>query len=153
MADPFKAYRTASGRSVRESLKLWGNKAEFALGRGLYREGLGIMASSQGLVPVDTSALRSSGYVNPPVRDINMITVTLGYGGAAAKINPKSGESTDGYALHVHENLEAFHKVGVAKYLEMPFDQAKRGMGARLAAGIRADMHGGLESLGDPEGI
>lgn len=153
MADPFKAYRTASGRSVKDSLRLWGSKAETALGRALYREGLGIMASSQGLVPVDTSALRSSGYVNPPVRDINMISVFLGYGGPAAKINSKTGESTDGYAIIVHENLEAFHKVGTAKYLEMPFDQAKRGMGARIAAAIRADMHGGMTEMGDPEGI
>lgn len=150
MADPFKAYKTASGRSVRDSLKLYGARAEKSLGKALYREGLGIMEASKGLVPVDTSALRSSGYVKEPVRDINMITVELGYGGPAARINKKSGESTDGYALIVHENLEAFHPVGTAKFLEMPFDAAKRGMGARIAAAIRADMHGGLTSLGDP---
>lgn len=150
MADPFKAYRTASGRSVRDSIRLWGGRAEKSLGVALYKEGLGIMASSQGLVPVDTTALRSSGYVKEPVRDINMITVELGYGGPAAKINSKTGESTDSYALYVHENLETFHPVGTAKYLEMPFDQAKTGMGARIAAAIRADMHGGMTSMGDP---
>ncbi len=153
MADPFKAYSTGSGRTLNATLRDYGAKAAASLGRNLYKEGLGIMASSQGLVPVDTSALRSSGYVMEPVQEINMVTVYLGYGGPAAKINSKTGESTDGYALIVHENLEAFHPVGSAKYLEMPFDQAKRGMGARLANGIREDMHGGVEGLGDPEGI
>jgi hypothetical protein len=43
--------------------------------------------------------------------------------------------------------------VGTAKFLEMPFDQAKRGMGARIANGIRSDMHGGVSSMGEPEGI
>lgn len=150
MAGAFKSYRTASGRSVQDSLRLYGARAELSLGRALYREGLGIMASSQGLVPVDTTALRSSGYVQEPERDADLITVYLGYGGPAAKINSKTGESTDAYALYVHENLEAFHPVGMAKYLEMPFDQAKSGMGARIAAAIRADMHGGQTSLGDP---
>lgn len=150
MADPFKAYRTASGRSVQDSLKLFGDKAEKSLGRQLYREATGIIMSSQGLVPVDTTALKSSKYVTEPERDGDVITVFLGYGGPAAQINKKTGESTDAYALYVHENLEAFHPVGTAKYLEMPFDQAKSGMGARIAAAIRADMHGGLTSLGDP---
>lgn len=153
MPDPFKAYSTGSGRSLTRTLMDYGAKAEKSLGKHLYREGLGILASSQGLVPVDTNALRSSGYVTEPVRDINMLSVFIGYGGPAAKINVKTGQSTDGYAILVHENLEAFHKVGTAKFLEMPFDQAKTGMASRLAAGIRSDMHGGLDNLGDPEGI
>lgn len=142
-----------SGRSVRRILQDYGAKAVASLGRQMYREGVGIGAASQGLVPVDTSALRSSLYVTEPYYDVGIIRVDIGYGGPAAKINPKTGESTDGYALMVHENLEAFHPVGTAKFLEMPFDQAKRGMAARLAAGIRSDMHGGVSSMGEPEGI
>lgn len=153
MADPFKAYTTGSGKTLKQTLATYGERAAVSLGKQLYKEGLGIMASSQGLVPVDTAALKSSGYVEPPVREINMISVYLGYGGPAAKINSKTGESTDGYAIIVHENLEAFHKVGTAKFLEMPFDQAKRGMAARVAQGIRSDMHGGIDQFGDPEGI
>lgn len=153
MADPFKAYRTESGRTITQILEDYGQKAEVSLGKGLYREGIGIMAESQPLVPVDTSALRSSGYVLEPVYDISTVTVTLGYGGPAAKINPKTGESTDSYALTVHENLEAFHKVGTAQFLAMPFDQAKPGMVDRLATFIRSDMHGGVASMGEPEGI
>lgn len=153
MADPFKAYSTGSGRTITQTLAQYGARAEISLGKQLYKEGQGILAASQGLVPVDTSALRSSGYVTPPFREVNLIRVDIGYGGPAAKINPKTGDSTDAYALFVHENLEAFHPVGTAKYLEMPFDQAKRGMAARVATGIRSDMHGGVTEMGDPEGI
>lgn len=153
MADAFKSYRTASGRRISALLGDYGERAAVSLGRQMYKEAIGIMAASQGLVPVDTSALRSSGYVQEPVREGNRVVVTLGYGGPAAKINSKTGESTDGYAIIVHENLEAFHPVGSAKFLEMPFDQARRGMSARVAAGIRSDMHGGIDQFGDPEGI
>ena len=59
---------------------------------------------------------------------------------------------TQSYAVHVHENLEAFHEVGQAKYLEQPartlknvlakivVDAVKKGAGlakALLMAGLR----------------
>lgn len=150
MAPPFKTYRTGSGRTISQVLKAAGDRAFELLGRELYLEAQGIMTASQPLVPVDTSALRSSGYVNEPVREGDRVEVTLGYGGPAAKINPKTGESTDAYALFVHENLEAHHPVGGAKYLELPFNQATRGMKGRVAANIRAKM-GGV-GLGPQEG-
>ena len=146
MPDAFKSYKTASGKSVYETLsqRYGGERVAASLGKELYREATGIMESSRGLVPVDTGALRSSGYVKPPEQEGNRITVYLGYGGPAAQINPKSGQSTDGYALYVHENLDAVHKVGTAKYLEMPFDQAKSGMGNRIAVNMANDLRGGV---------
>lgn len=44
------------------------------------------------------------------------------------------------YALWVHENLEAVHKVGQAKFLEEPF----RRMRDELGGLIRADLRRGL---------
>lgn len=140
MTDSFKSYRSASGRSISETLAQYGERVAHSLGKQLYREAQGIMAASQGLVPVDTGALRSSGYVDEPKREGDTIEVLLGYGGPAAQINPKTGESTDGYALRVHENLEANHPVGGPKFLELPFDQASRGMDDRVAKGIKADL-------------
>lgn len=158
-AGPFKAYRTASGKSVMQMLADFGTKAETAMGGALYREGQGILAASQGLVPIDTGTLRSSGYVTEPERAEGRITVEIGYGGPAAKINPKSGESSDGYAIIVHENLEAHHPVGGAKFLELPFNQATRGMGRRIADAMKADLAGASApdtggagaGFGDPE--
>lgn len=156
----FKTYRTASGLPISATLAKAGERGFKSLGRALYREAIGIMAASQPLVPVDTAALRSSGYVAEPVYEGTHVRVELGYGGPAAKINPKTGQSTDGYALLVHENLEAFHKVGSAKYLELPFNQATSGMTARLVDTMEADVagaptpnfaYGGLTELGQPE--
>lgn len=156
MADPFKSYRTASGRSITQMLTEHGEAAAKSLGTQLYREGQGILASSMGLVPVDTGALRSSGYVTEPEREGDHIVVEIGYGGPAAKINPKSGDSTDGYAIFVHENLEAHHPVGCAKFLELPFNQATRGMSGRIAQGMRDDAKAGfpsdIQAMGDSEG-
>lgn len=137
---PLGSFRTASGRSITASGAEFTAEAEKSFGKQLYREGQGILAASQGLVPVDTSALRSSGYVTPPAKEDGFLEVLIGYGGPAAKINPKTLELTDGYALYVHENLEAHHPVGTAKFLELPFNQATRGMGERIAAGMRADL-------------
>ena len=145
----FKRYRTASGRSIAATLEKYGERAERALERQLYAEAQGIIAQSQPLVPVDTSALRSSSYVQDPMREGSLVTVNFGYGGPAAQINPKTKESTDAYALFVHENLEAFHPVGTAKFLEMPFNQAKAGMGARIARNMKTDLGGGGSGISE----
>lgn len=93
------------------------------LGVELYREGEETIAESKPDVPVDTGALRSSGYVALPKQTGSRVEVRCGYGGSAA-----------GYALAVHENLEAHHDVGKAKYLEDVFNRRTRGLPARIAA-------------------
>lgn len=141
-------YKTKSGRKVGELVALYTEaRVVPALKTEMYQEASGILAASMPLVPVDTGALRASGYVSEPLREGNRITVTVGYGGVASKINPKTGESTAGYALYVHENLEAFHKVGTAKYLELPFNAATRDMSTRIVRNIRNRLMGGA-SLG-----
>jgi hypothetical protein len=93
----------------------------------LFREGERIMTrSKRDFVPVLTGALRASGRVEPPQIAGTEITVILGYGGASAP-----------YALVVHEDLQAHHTVGSAKYLEIPRNEAVAGMDARLAADLR----------------
>jgi hypothetical protein len=57
--------------------------------------------------PVDTGALRASGHTQLPVIDGSTVTVTMGFGGPAVD-----------YAIYVHENLEAHHPVGHAKFME-----------------------------------
>ena len=137
-----RTYRSASGRSIEESLEGRGEKAFFSLGKQLYVEGQEIIKESLPLVPVDTGALRGSSYCDEPKREGTHVTVELGYGGVASKINPKSGEPSGVYALIVHENLEAHHEVGQAKYLQVPFDDRTKGMGDRIAEGMKADMRG-----------
>lgn len=79
----------------------------------LYKGGLRVFARSQRLVPVLTGALRASGQVHAPAFIGRVLQVTITYGGAAA-----------GYAVYVHENLEAKHRSPTrAKFLETPLKQ------------------------------
>lgn len=138
-----RSFRTASGRSLADSLRNFGTeKVGAALAVQLYREATGIMEQSKPLVPVDTGTLRSSAYVSEPIRDGDQISIEFGYGGPAGGVNPKTGQSVDSYALFVHENLEAFHPVGMAKFLEIPFLAARRDMTKRIAENIRAALAG-----------
>lgn len=93
--------------------------------RALYEEA-GIEAKeSQRRTPVDTGELRGSHLVKKPEISGRNITVVIEVGGPAAP-----------YAWHVHENLEAYHKVGRSKYLESTILESKAFMAARIARRI-----------------
>jgi len=112
----------------RDALRRLGNDARQELGRALAVEAELIMTDSKAnYVPVDTGALRASGYVQAPVITRDAVSVTMGYGGAAAP-----------YALPVHEDLLAVHPTGQAKYLEVPVHQRARYLGDRLTAALHA---------------
>lgn len=67
---------------------------------GLFIAGLKVQRDAQKLVPVDTGNLKGSAYTTK-----GDTTVTIGF--------------TANYAIFVHENMEAHHKVGQAKFLEV----------------------------------
>lgn len=83
------------------------NKAKLKIGMG--KAGRFLLSRSQKVVPIDTGALKRSGNsrVFNNSEDNPIFHVTYG------------NTSVD-YALVVHENLDAFHIVGQAKYLEQP---------------------------------
>ena len=92
----------------------------------LFKEGEGIMAmSKEAFVPVDQGPLRASGHVDDPVVKGDEVTVTLGYGNSAVE-----------YAVYVHEDLNAFHPTGEAKYLETPFKMAVPGIKRRMTKAL-----------------
>jgi len=103
-------------KKLDEFLKDYPNEVAGAV----YSEAETIMTLSKKEVPTDTSALKDSGFVEKPIVGKEKVSVKLGYGGVATKINPKSGEPTTSYAEIVHENLLATHPSGKAKYLEDP---------------------------------
>jgi hypothetical protein len=86
-----------------------------------------VMTTAKSLTPVDTGALRASGHVNE----------TLDAGGVLRSAGGFGGPALD-YAVYVHEDLTALHRVGQAKFYEIPLVEATRGMAERLAATIRA---------------
>jgi hypothetical protein len=88
----------------------------------LYTEAELLMTDSEKECPVETDTLRTSSFVDAPVINGSKVSVKLGYGGAATKINPKSKKSTDTYAIYVHERTDVHHPVGKAHFLSDPYN-------------------------------
>lgn len=95
--------------------------------------------SKANYVPVDKGTLRQSGTIGDPVRKGDEITISMGYGGAAAAYAT---------ALHEHPSESSpptwegkaltFTKPGTGpKYLEQPLMKAVDGMAERLASRIK----------------
>jgi hypothetical protein len=84
------------------------------------------LTEAQNRTPVDTGALRASGFVSGPESDGSELTVSIGFGGPAVP-----------YAVHVHEDLEAYHKVGQAKFLESTLLESVPHLGNRIAARVQ----------------
>lgn len=77
--------------------------------------------------PVDTGALRSTIHVEGPTTEVGgSISCTIVAGGPAAD-----------YAIHVHENLEAYHPVGQAKFIEEPLRESAPFLLGRIAKRLR----------------
>lgn len=110
-----------------------------ALAQAMFTEANLVMTTSKRQVPVDTGALRSTGHVRLAQIKGEVVSVELGYGGPAGSGDPTgggrnytsnqtgrvvaSGEKV-GYGYYVHEDLEAQHTVGKAKFLEEPLTEA-----------------------------
>jgi len=80
---------------------------------------------SQRRTPVDEGNLRASHIVMPPEFKGTNVSVTIAVGGVAAP-----------YAIHVHENLDAEHKTGQAKFLETTLKESAPFMAQRVARRI-----------------
>lgn len=93
--------------------------------RALYIETEIEVTEAKKRTPVDTGALRSSVHQQGPTRDWRTIYTLIVAGGPAAP-----------YAIQVHEDLEAFHPVGQAKYIESVILESRPYMGQRLAKRI-----------------
>ena len=101
-----------------------------ALAAALYQKGFEIMADAKKQVPVEFAILKNSGYVAPPT-------------GPATNPKVEAGFGTD-YAEAVHENLFAFHPVGRALYLWLPFKDHVKGMLRWLAFHTRRNIKRGV---------
>lgn len=130
---------------LKATLLNWGNKATPALASALYEEGEKIKTKSLKLVPVDTGALRSTALVSPPFIEGGKVSVAISYGGPAKqsggkKKGKKKAPAEVGYAIKVHEDLTAYHKVGQAKYLEVPLKEAESTLVRDVAKRARRKM-------------
>lgn len=89
------------------------------------------MTKAKQRTPVLTGRLRASGHVTGPDVSGDETTVTLAFGGPAVE-----------YALFVHENEEAFHHVGQAKYLESVLMESAPYLAQRVADRLKRTVVG-----------
>lgn len=94
--------------------------------KALFEEAQIEMAEAKRRTPVDTGDLRGSGFVSKPEYNGRTVSVGMNFGGPAAP-----------YAIYVHEDLEAFHRVGQAKFLSSVMDESAPYMAQRVAARIK----------------
>ncbi len=92
----------------------------------VHEEAEAILKEARNRTPVRFGALKASGQVvdETPLGSHD-VKVVIGFGGPDAP-----------YAIFVHENLEAKHTTGRAKFLESAVQDAVPGMSARIAERI-----------------
>lgn len=91
------------------------------VGRALYQETEIETTEAKKRTPVDTGALRSTVHTEGPTVQGRAISTAIVAGGPSAP-----------YALAVHEDLEAFHPVGQAKYIESVINESASHIAARV---------------------
>jgi hypothetical protein len=97
--------------------------------KALYIEANIEATESKKRTPVMTGNLRASTIVTEPKIDGDAISVSIVVGGVAAP-----------YAVLVHENLEAFHRTGQAKFLESTLLESRPFIGPRVAARVKLSV-------------
>jgi hypothetical protein len=132
---------------VLSSLAGLGPEVIAAADAAIEREAEYELSITKEFVPVATGNLKASGRVERS----EMLTVDIVYGGPAGSGGPEQELDVD-YAVPVHENLEAHHPNGMAKFVEIPVN-AERGTGRalrRLMADINGQMGWSGESATQP---
>lgn len=115
--------RGAAG--IRRKLRTFAEKHFDEVGRALTIETEVEAKEVRRRTPVDTGELRASIYVERAERDGKRIFSRIVAGGVSAP-----------YAIYVHEDLDAIHKVGQAKFIESVLLESRPYMAARVARRI-----------------
>lgn len=98
-----------------------------AVAAGIFALANEIMIDAKERAPVDTGAMRASGYVAPPEIGSTSIVLEEGFGGPSKE-----------YVIRQHEDLSLHHPGGgEAKFLERAFDAAAPTAGKKIAAVAR----------------
>jgi anthranilate phosphoribosyltransferase len=98
------------------------------VGRALYQETEVEATEAKKRTPVKRGNLRASIFVLGPSYEGRSISNA----GTIATFVVAGGVSAP-YAVYVHENLEAFHKVGQAKFIESVINESRNYIATRIA--------------------
>lgn len=113
------------GASFKNNVKRFGVKFPDEVGRALYIETEIELKEVKRRTPVDTGELRASEHVVGPTRKFRTIFTEIVAGGPAAP-----------YAIYVHEDEFAIHKVGQWKFIESVILESRPFMAERVAKRI-----------------
>ena len=122
-------FTLVGSREMRARMEDVAKDARRAIKKAVHKFAQTEMREMKRLVPVDTGTLKNSGYVDKPQENGSHITQELGFGGAAEE-----------YAIVVHEDLEAWHENGQAKYVEQPLSESAPYFAARVGADVKKDL-------------
>lgn len=89
-------------------------------------------------VPEATGTLASSFYYEVEGSYTNF-TAEIGYG-KGDPVNPQTGKRVSEYMIEVHEDLEAPHPKGKAKFLEDPLRNYQKQARSKMASTIRNEL-------------
>ncbi|MEE9359079.1 MAG: HK97 gp10 family phage protein [Hyphomicrobium sp.] len=112
-------------RELRRNLAAIAREAPEEVGQALFQEAQIEATESRRRTPVEFGTLRDSHDVKDPVFSGDNVSVSIEVGGPAAP-----------YGFYVHEDLEAHHELGQAKFLESTIAESRRSLGRRLAKRI-----------------
>ena len=124
MAAPSLEIRGLGG--VQRRLRQLAEQTHQDIGPALYAEAEIDMTEAKVRTPVYTGALRASGHVTPPLGQGLNVSVSLIFGGPGTE-----------YAVPVHENMEAFHPTGQAKFLESVLLESAPHLAERVAVRLK----------------
>lgn len=115
---------------VRQKLDKLAASMPHDIARALYEEALIEEKEMRQRTPVDQGPLRASLVTHKPVFSGRNISVQIEAGGPAAP-----------YALFVHEDTDAYHKVGQAKFIESVIRESRPFLAARIAARVNLERN------------
>lgn len=114
---------TIDVKALELSIDILARKVPVSSHSTVSKAGNAIYKESQLLVPVDTKALKRSGYHRTTTKQ-GSSTVKVGYSDAkSTRYNPKTGKATSEYATVVHEDTTANHPLGSARFLALAVDR------------------------------
>lgn len=126
---------------VEKNLNVAISKVQRGTKKATTAECIDILKDSKKEVPSVTGTLKKSAFYEIHGSYKNF-TATVGYGGNGDPVNPKTGEKASSYMVAVHEDLEAEHEKGKAKFLEDPVRRHQSKFAPRVALAVKNELGG-----------
>lgn len=141
-----KTFRFDNVDKVQKQLRAMPDKALLALRGALLQEGEIIMTKSKRVTPVapDGGTLRNSGFVDKPKVKGDIVTVELGFGGAAKAYATAVHETPSKHDPPSWVGKKVKFNVGGPKFLQNPTEEAEKGFGKRIGRTMEQRLRKGL---------